>query len=58
MLWFLLLLAGCGASLAYGLAHRQFAFVAYAALYGYIGVSSILIYATWSGALRFSAISW
>ena len=43
LLWFLLLLVGCGASLAYGLAHRQFAFVAYAALYGYIGVSSILI---------------
>ena len=43
LLWFLLLLAGCGASLAYGLARRQFAFVAYAALYGYIGLSSILI---------------
>ena len=43
LLWFLLLLVGCGASLAYGLARRQFAFVAYAALYGYIGVSSILL---------------
>ncbi len=27
----------------YGLAHRQFVFIAYAALYGYVGVSSILI---------------
>jgi hypothetical protein len=43
VLWFLLLLAGCGASLAYGLARKQFAFVAYAAVYGYIGLSSILL---------------
>jgi hypothetical protein len=43
LLWFLLLLAGCGAALAYGLAHRQFVFIAYAALYGYVGISSILI---------------
>ena len=42
-LWFLALLVACGASLAWGLARRQFAFVAYAAVYGYIGVSSILI---------------
>ena len=41
--WFLALLAACGASLAWGLARRQFSFVAYAAVYGYIGVSSILI---------------
>jgi hypothetical protein len=43
LLWLLLLLAGCGAALAYGLARRQFAFVAYAAIYGYIGISSILL---------------
>jgi len=43
LLWFLLLLAGCGASLAYGLARKQFAFVAYAAVYGYIGLSSVLL---------------
>jgi len=43
LLWFLLLLVGCGASLAYGLARRQFVFIAYAALYGYVGISSILI---------------
>jgi hypothetical protein len=43
LLWFPLLLVGCGAALAYGLAQRQFVFIAYAALYGYIGVSSILI---------------
>jgi len=42
-LWFLALLIACGASLAWGLTRRQFAFVAYAAVYGYVGVSSILI---------------
>ena len=42
-LWFLLLVAACGASLWWGLKRRQFAFVAYAAVYGYIGVSSVLI---------------
>jgi Predicted membrane protein (DUF2157) len=41
--WLLALLAVCGASLAWGLARRQFSFVAYAAVYGYVGVSSILI---------------
>jgi len=43
MVWFLALLAACGASLAWGVARRQFSFVAYAAVYGYVGVSSILI---------------
>jgi len=42
-LWFLALLVACGVSLAWGLKRRQFAFVAYAAVYGYIGVSSVLI---------------
>ncbi|MGC1294955.1 MAG: DUF2157 domain-containing protein, partial [Alloacidobacterium sp.] len=42
-LWFLALLIACGASLAWGLTRRQFAFVAYAAVYGYVGVSSMLI---------------
>jgi hypothetical protein len=42
-LWFLALLISCGASLAWGLAHRQFAFVAYAAVYGYVGVSSLFL---------------
>ena len=37
------LLIACGASLAWGLTRRQFAFVAYAAVYGYVGVSSVLI---------------
>jgi len=41
--WFLALLTACGASLAWGLARRQFSFVAYAAVYGYVGVSSILL---------------
>jgi hypothetical protein len=41
--WFLALLAMCGTSLAWGLSRRQFSFVAYAAVYGYVGISSILI---------------
>jgi len=41
--WLLALLVACGASLAWGLARRQFSFVAYAAVYPYIGVSSILV---------------
>jgi hypothetical protein len=41
--WFLALLVVCGASLAWGLSRRQFSFVAYAAVYGYVGVSSILV---------------
>lgn len=32
-----------GASLAWGLSRRQFSFVAYAAVYGYIGISAVLI---------------
>ncbi len=42
-LWFVALLMGGVASLAWGLKQRQFAFVAYAAVYGYIGVSSLLV---------------
>jgi hypothetical protein len=42
-LWLVALLAACGASLAWGLTQRQFSFVAYAAVYGYVGVSSILV---------------
>src|SRR5262249_55624553 len=42
-LWLLTLLAACGTSLAWGLTRRQFAFVAYAAVYGYIGVSSLVL---------------
>jgi hypothetical protein len=42
-IWFLALLLACGASLAWGLTRRQFAFVAYSAVYGYVGVSSVLI---------------
>jgi hypothetical protein len=41
--WFVVLLIACGVSLAWGLTHRQFAFVAYSAVYGYVGVSAILI---------------
>jgi hypothetical protein len=42
-LWFLALLVACGASLAWGLMRCQFVFVAYAAVYGYVGVSYILL---------------
>ena len=42
-LWFIALLAACGASLAWGLTRPEFSFVAYAAVYGYVGVSSILV---------------
>jgi hypothetical protein len=42
-LWFLVLLVACGASLAWGITQRQFAFVAYAAVYGYVGVSSLFL---------------
>ena len=41
--WFLALLIACGASLAWGLARRQFDFVAYAVVYGYVGVSSLFL---------------
>jgi hypothetical protein len=42
-LWFLVLLIACGGSLAWGLGRRQFAFVVYAAVYGYVGVSSLVL---------------
>ncbi len=42
-LWFLALLIACGLSLAWGLKRRQFAFVAYSAVYGYVGVSAMLL---------------
>jgi len=42
-LWLAGLLIACAASLAWGLQRRQFAFVAYAAVYGYVGVSSMLV---------------
>jgi hypothetical protein len=42
-LWLVALLAACVASLVWGLKRRQFAFVAYAAVYGYVGVSWMLI---------------
>jgi hypothetical protein len=41
--WFLYLAAACAASLAWGLSRRQGAFVAYAAVYGYIGISTVLL---------------
>lgn len=41
--WLPFLLAACAASLAWGITRRQFSFVAYAAVYGYVGVSAILL---------------
>ncbi len=41
--WFLALLLACGASLTWGLKQRQFVFVAYSAVYGYVGVSAMLV---------------
>jgi hypothetical protein len=41
--WFIALLIACGVSLGWGLKSRQFAFVAYAAVYGYVGVSDVLV---------------
>jgi hypothetical protein len=42
-IWVLALLLACGASLAWGLRRRQFVFVAYSAVYGYVGVSAMLL---------------
>lgn len=42
-IWVVALFIACGASLAWGLRQRQFAFVAYAAVYGYVGVSSMFL---------------
>src|SRR5713226_1895234 len=42
-MWLLALLIACGACLTWGLTRRQFAFVAYAAVYGYVGVSSLFL---------------
>lgn len=41
--WFAVLLVACGASLAWGVAQRQFAFIAYCSIYGYIGVSALFL---------------
>jgi hypothetical protein len=42
-IWFVALILACGASLFWGLTRRRFVFVAYSAVYGYVGVSAILI---------------
>ena len=42
-LWLAGLLVACAASLVWGLKRRQFAFVVYAAIYGYVGVSWMLL---------------
>ena len=48
--WLLALVIGCGASLKWGLSHRQFSFVAYSAVYGYVGISSLLLRSMSDGA--------
>ena len=42
-IWLFALVMACSLSLGWGLQRRQFAFVAYSAVYGYIGVSWILV---------------
>lgn len=42
-LWLVALFLACAASLGWGLARRQFAFVAYAAVYGYVGISWVIL---------------
>jgi hypothetical protein len=42
-MWLLALLLACGACLAWGLTRRQFVFVTYSAIYGYVGVSAMLL---------------
>ena len=49
--WYLALLVVCGASLTWGLKRRQFAFVVYAAVYGYIGLSSLIVRAAHDGTI-------
>lgn len=41
--WVVALLLACSGSVFWGLARREFVFVAYAAVYGYVGMSSLLI---------------
>ncbi len=41
--WVIALLVACGASLAWGLTRRQFVFVVYAAVYGYVGTSWLFL---------------
>ncbi len=43
VVWFVALLAVCGVCLAWGISRRQFSFVAYAAVYGYVGISWVLL---------------
>jgi hypothetical protein len=42
-LWLLALFIACGAAVAWGSVRRQFVFVAYAAVYGYVGVSWMVL---------------
>lgn len=43
LIWLFVLLAACGGALAWGLKRREFSFVAYAAVYGYVGISAVLV---------------
>jgi hypothetical protein len=42
-LWVIALIVACGASVFWGVTRQEFAFVAYAAVYGYVGTSSLFI---------------
>ena len=52
--WFLALLVACLASLAWGLRRRQYVFVVYAAVYGYVGASSLFLRAVNDASAVFS----
>jgi hypothetical protein len=58
-LWFPGLFIACAASLAWGLARRQFVFVAYAAVYGYVGVSSLMVgnFSSFAGVLGYFVVT-
>lgn len=52
--WVLGLAAACAASLHWGLSHRESAFVAYAAFYGYVGFTALLLRHVRSGTALLS----
>ena len=54
-IWFLLLLIASGASLYWGILRREFIYVAYAAVYGYVGVSAMFLRGTsdWASVLTY-----
>ncbi len=58
-IWFLFLLIASGASLYWGVVRRQFAYVAYAAVYGYVGVSAVFLRVVrdWNAVLTYFVVT-